>query len=101
MSKNHPIAHPIARAYEHYGVQLTRFDLLDLEAQCACARAPQVMLCRNGERRLVRFGDLAMVAVWRPDLQHIVTFVEMSPNAATAAPPTFADVWPKMRGAAE
>ncbi len=70
-------AHAIRRARERYGLALTIDVIHELESEIGLKRS--ILLAREtdgSERHMVRHGDVKMIAVWRPDLCQIVTFLD-------------------------
>lgn len=72
---NHAGSHAIDRAFERYGIALLPSELAALEAGIGAGRGVLQKRTPGGEIWMVVHEGTAMIALWRPDLNKITTFL--------------------------
>lgn len=60
--------HPIARAFERYGLKLTTDDLRQIALECATGRGRLAFLRDGAERHAMIYHGKAIVVIYKPNL---------------------------------
>jgi hypothetical protein len=67
--------HPIARARERYGIDMNIDELRQMEAWCKTGKGRLTKLLSGDEHHLCDFYGMAVIAVYMPSQERIVTIL--------------------------